>query len=156
MRVLFAISLLVFIISGCGGQPPAKPTFDELLKQKPRFEIVSQTKEHIFYLDNQSITVNKDKTIASFWLKVELSEDGLKKAPTTYDGKLAYMMNFNEILIDHRKLQNIEYIFYSKENAVLDSIKNPQKEWVNIIPNSVGENIYNAVMRRLKENNAIK
>jgi hypothetical protein len=157
-KPIIALLALLFLLSGCGqqAQPVQKTNYEKQQeKPKPRMEAIISDDSRTLYLDNQTININKDKTIASFCMKVELTDKGKEEQHFKKDN-ISHFYSFEEILIGNRKMRHSEIVLYSKDKIVR-STKNPNPgEWTNIIPQTNGEEIYNAVMKKLKDSGTIK
>lgn len=158
-RSLIIIACIIFVpyvITACGSQAN-QPTVKPESVQRPRLEFIFESEDRKIYLDNQSININKEKTIANYWTKVVLGPNAQKEAPAFNNTKPAYTMILDELLIGNRKTRYVEIIIYASDNKVLDTVNNPSPlEWKNVVPQSNGETLYEAVMTRLKESKAIK
>lgn len=136
---------------------PPKPKLDDVLKQepRPRMELIWQTSDMATYLDNQSININQNRTIASYWSKTVFAPKTPRE--NLKDNEASYMLTFDEMIIGNRKVRIMEVVIYSKKNQVIENVKSPpNQEWSNVIPQSNGESMYEAVMTRLRESKIIK
>lgn len=108
-----------------------------------------------FYLDTRGIVRGEVPYIIKAWVKVEHSEVERKKmierentktqkrkASKLSTSKLCYEINWKD-----KTLRLVEENKYDNRDSLISGAQYPYASWLNIIPDSVGEYICNAVLQ---------
>lgn len=122
--------------------------------------IVSTDKMTVSY-DTQTVQYNTNsssKTV-DVWIKLQFTEDGVKEFVDNHpSGKKDKYNNFSFLLTHYifnskNQMQLLEAVSYDTNNKVIESAEQPsyEQKWEAVIPESVGEAMYNTFASYLKK-----
>lgn len=113
-----------------------------------RFKWITSTDTYSIYYDTQTIRRGSDA-----WIKESYTEEGareyvdsLRKSGVRCGeeyNKLKHIFTYYEIN-SSRQMRVITFTYYDENGNVIESIQG-NRQWRNIIPDTIGEAIYNAI-----------
>lgn len=122
------------------------------------WEFITKEVEYDIYYDDSSVIIDKKKHIIKAWVKFKFSLVGKKSIGKEFLNNIIgehkskdvdYVVNLYEFDYRENELRYLNQIFYSTSGQVLYSNKKTTN-WVDIIPNSLGETMLNKLCNDFK------
>lgn len=147
--IFFSLLFLLLVSSTC------------LAAEDSRYLFIGESPSFSLYIDTRTIIQTQNKDIFEVWEKIVYTEKGKEEyikgrqkrnLDTSNYSNLAFTLNKYRYKISTYCGNCIAVCDYSDDNTLLDSSSRDIYPSIPIVPNTIGEAIYEATINYLKEN----